>query len=72
MIDKESKIYEFKSLIQNKQNCCLIKKIINLKYREKACSEIVINFLEAASENLSLLKYIRSIPSEEPKHKEYF
>lgn len=69
MTDKESKLYEFKSLIQNKQSCCLIKKIYNLRYREKICSEIFIEFLEEAVKNQGLLKYIIQMPSEEPLHK---
>jgi hypothetical protein len=69
MTDKESKIYEFKSLIHNKQTTCLIKKMHNLRFREKICSEIFINFMEEAVKNLGLLKYIINMPSEEPFNK---
>lgn len=71
MNDKDSKTIEFKSLLQSKHNCCLMKKIFNLRYRERICSEIFISLLEESFNNPPLFKYIITMPAEEAKYPKY-
>jgi hypothetical protein len=71
MSEYSSKVYEMKGMINIRNTCCLMKKILSLKSREKAPIENHLLLLEACITNKPLLKYLRNMPSEEPYYEDF-
>ena len=68
MSDEGSKIYQYRSLVSNRRSCCILRKLLSFKIREKTPCEFFISLLEACLENQSLLKFICSMQAEEPSY----
>ena len=64
--DENGKIYQYRSLINNRRSSCLLRKLLSLKIRERTPCEFFISLVEASLENPSLLKYISLLLAEEP------
>jgi len=59
---------EYISLIENNETCCFLKKILYyFKNNVYICRDFFMVVLEECSTNVDLLKYLMSIPSENPK-----
>jgi ubiquitin C-terminal hydrolase len=71
MTDFNSKVYEYRGLINYRTTSCFIKKLLMLKSKEKTLIENFLLILNSCIENTSLLKYIRHLPSEEPYYEDF-
>lgn len=70
LADEFSKWIEYKTVVNSKDHCSLLKKIMALKTKDKLMIEVFLTMLEACITNHALLKYLRKMPSEEPVYQE--
>jgi hypothetical protein len=66
MSDDSSKVYQYRSLINNRRSSCILRKLLSIKIRERTPCEFYISLLEASLNNPSLFKYVACLLSEEP------
>ena len=64
--DDSGKVYQYRSLINNRKSCCILRKLLSIRIRERTPCEFFISLIEASLNNLSLLKYIDCLLAEEP------
>lgn len=70
--EENGKIYQYRSLINNRRSSCLLRKLLSLKIRERTPCEFFISLIEASLDNSSLLKYISLLLAEEPLNFNFF
>lgn len=66
--DDNGKYIEYKGLINIKNTCTVIRKINMLKMKGVSAIQAFLSLLNNCKDNHELLKYIRKVPSEEPKY----
>lgn len=71
MSEEGSKVFEYRSLANNRRSCCLLRKLLDLK-REKTPCDVFLAILQSCIENKALLKYFNSLPAEEPVNGSFF
>jgi len=70
IIDYDTKYIEYRCLYNLRNTSCFLKKIS--KAKEKVQIELFLEMLKVCVENKSLYAYLKSIPSEDLQHSEYF
>lgn len=63
--ENQGRYIEIRGLYNVKNTSCLMKKIFNVRFREKILIEVFLIILQAARKNLYLLKYIRNFNAED-------
>jgi ubiquitin carboxyl-terminal hydrolase 34 len=71
MSEYTSKVYEMKGLINLRNTCCIIKKMLSLKSRDKAPMDIFLLIMNECITNHALLKYIRNMVVEEAYYEDF-
>ena len=72
MADKNGKCFEFKSNFRGRNYSCLLRKLMLFSEKELFTIEFILCMMEASVDNIALLKYLKSIPVDQPLHKNLF